>query len=115
MNTEAYWYYKDGRLGQHIIPPTDPSEVSFIKVTTTDIPYKRVQAEITQCIEGKYHKPEIIISKPYENAKDFREHITNHIKAILKIQRQITEWGIMEYRNKQQNKNNTRRGKNGRK
>ena len=114
MDSEAYWYYKDGRLGQHMIPPTDPSEVSFIKITTTDIPYRRVRAEIVQCIEGHYRKPVFIEFQPRETAKDFRERITTYIKSILKTQRSITEWGLTEYRKRQQKHLLTKRRRNGR-
>ena len=115
MDTEAYWYYINGHFGQHVTPPTDPSTISFIKVTTTDIPYRKVRAEITQCIEGHYHKPEIFESKPYESISEFRERVIKYIKSILKLQRSITEWGTLESRTHKKKKPVVKRYKRGRK
>lgn len=92
MNDEAYWYFKNGHLGQHIIPPVDPSTTSFITVRTRDIGYKKVRAELIPCIEGNYLQSKIFISEPYETQKNFRDRIEQDIKKFLLEQRRITDW-----------------------
>jgi len=92
MDSTAYWYYLNGRLKEHLIPPMDPSTVTFITIKTNDMGYKRVRAEVTLCVEGTYMKPKIFISDSYMTPKIFRDVIEEYVKEILTEQRRITDW-----------------------
>jgi hypothetical protein len=92
MEGEVYWYYLNGRLKQHLNPPSDPSSVTFATIRTHDIGYRRVQAEIILCIEGTYMKPKNFTSSPYDTPKQFRETVEEYVKKSLTDQRRITDW-----------------------
>jgi len=92
MEGEVYWYYLNGRLKQHITPPSDPSSITFITIRTHDLGYKKVQAEVILCIEGTYMKPKIFTSSPYDTPKQFREMVEEYVKKSLTEQRRITDW-----------------------
>lgn len=112
MNGELYWYYVDGRLRSHPNPPVDPSSITFITIRLSDIGYKKVRAEVIACIEGKYMKPEIFISSPYETPKQFREMVEEFVKKYLTEQRRITDWTDTKDRKKSNKKKSAvKRGK----
>jgi hypothetical protein len=112
MEGEIYWYYLDGRLKQHISPPIDPSTVTFITIRLSDIGYKKVRAEVIACVEGKYLKPKIFTSSPYDTPKQFREMVEEYVKKYLTEQRKITDWTDINYRKKMiNNKKPTKRRK----
>jgi hypothetical protein len=92
MNVDAYWYFVDGHLKRHMIPPVDPSTITFVMIRLTDIGYKKVRAEIIPCIEGKYLPSEFFTSNPYESPKNFGDRMENEIKKFLTEQRRITDW-----------------------
>lgn len=96
MDSESYWYYANGRVKSHMIPPTDPSTTSFIKLDLHDIGYGKVKATLTPCKEGKYLHPVTVYSESRESPRFFRERIEDIIKKNLQEQRQITEWGSQE-------------------
>ena len=103
MNDEVYWYYVNGRLSEHINPPTDPSSVTFALIRTRDIGYKKVRAEVILSIEGIYLKPKIFISESYYTPKEFRDVVEKYVKQALSEQRSITNWTESQSRKKRPN------------
>lgn len=104
MEGEVFWYYVDGKLKEHINPPSDPSSVTFAIIRTSDIGYKKVQAEVILSIEGVYQKPKIFTSASYYTPKQFREVVENYVKKSLIEQRGITNWTESKSRKHSKNK-----------
>jgi len=111
MDGTVYWYYLNGRLKEHIIPPMDPSSVTFATIKTTDTGYKQVRAEVTLCVEGTYMRPKIFISELYTTPKRFREIVEDYTKQIVGEQRRITDWTGPHNRVKNSKKSTTKRCK----
>lgn len=105
MNEIVYWYYENGKLKQHLSPPMDPSSTTFATIRIEDIGFKRVQAEITFCIEGKYSTPKFFTSLPNQIPHDLRNKVESYVKSELKEHRSITDWSAKE-RNKSKLKTN---------
>jgi hypothetical protein len=100
MEDESYWYYVNGKLKQHLNPPSDPSNVTFAHVKITDTGYAEYKAEITLCIEGKYIKPHVIASFQYKTPIKIRERAEIYVKDILKEHRTITDWNSTKFNKK---------------
>lgn len=103
MNETVYWYYENGKLKQHLSPPKDPSSTTFATIKTEDIGFKRVQAEITFCIEGIYSAPKFFTSLPNQIPQDFRNKVESYVKSELKEHRSITDWSTKERKSKSKN------------
>lgn len=92
MEEESYWYYVNGRLKQHLNPPSDPSNTTFAHVKITDIGFEIYKSEITLCVEGKYLKPKIITTLQYKTPMKIRERSEINVKEMLKEHRTISNW-----------------------
>jgi len=104
MDGNEYWYYLNGHLKDHIVPPKDPSSVTYITIRLKDIGYKIVEAEVILSKEGKIIKPsEFYTSEPYEPTRDFKKRVTDDVKETLIKLRGITNWTDKE----QYRKNNS--------
>jgi hypothetical protein len=102
MNEVVYWYYKDGKLKQHLSPPTDPANTTFATVRLEDIGFKQVQAEVTFCIEGKYSTPKFFKSFQNQLPQDLRNRVETYVKSELKEHRSITDWSTQERKKSKQ-------------
>ena len=111
MNKKVYWYYANGKLKEHIAPPTDPSSTTFAMILTEDIGFKQVQVEVVFCIEGQYSQPKFFKSLPNQLPKDLRERVENYVKDEDKNHRSITDWSTKERSPKKINKNKIKRCK----
>lgn len=109
MEGEVYWYYIDGKLKEHVNPPTDPSSITFAIIKTSDEGYKKVRAEVILSIEGMYMKPKIFISESHYTPSQFRNIIENYVKKALTEQRSITNWTTSQTRKRKTSNNKTKR------
>jgi hypothetical protein len=119
MDGNEYWYYLNGHLKDHIVPPKDPSSVTYITIRLKDIGYKIVEAEVILSIEGEYIKPSVFYtSLPYEPTRDFKKRVTDYVKKTLIKLRGIDNWTGEEQQYRENNSvksNKTKRCKcNGR-
>jgi hypothetical protein len=96
MNEEVYWYYDNGKLKQHLSPPSDPAGTTFATVRIKDIGFKQVRAEITFCVEGVYSIPKFFKSLPNQIPQDLRNKVENYVRSELKEHRSITDWSTKE-------------------
>jgi len=103
MNEVVYWYYKDGKLKQHLSPPTDPANTTFAIVKLEDIGFKQVQAEVTFCVEGKYSIPKFFKSLQNQLPRDLRNRVEIYVKSELKEHRSITDWSTQERKSNYKN------------
>jgi len=103
-------YFVEGHLKQHTFPPIDPSTTTFVTIRLHDTGDGRVRADIIPCVEGKYLKPDILVSLKYETAKNFRERVEKNVKNMLLSQRRITDWAT-QFRKKSKSKKSTKRKK----
>lgn len=109
MEGEVYWYYVDGKLKEHINPPTDPSSITFAIIRTSDVGYKKVRAEVILSIEGVYMKPKIFTSEKYYTPSQFRDVVEKYVKQALTEQRSITSWTTSQTRKHKKANHKTKR------
>lgn len=109
MNGTLYWYFRDGKVREHVFPPEDPADAPFVILTLRDIGRGVTIAETTTYIKNKPVSEEIFYSSAYESTPQFRLEVEKYIKNNLKSQRGITEWLSNESRKKKTIKSKTKR------
>lgn len=104
MDSTEYWYYVNGHLKGHIIPPKDISNTTYITIILKDIGYKIVEAEVILRVEGNYIKPSTFYTSiPHEPTRDFKKRVTNDVKKTLIKFRGIDNWGGEEQKYRRKN------------
>jgi hypothetical protein len=115
MNVTLYWYFRDGKVREHVFPPEDPADAPFIILTLRDVGRGITTASAVTYIKNKPVSEEEFSSSMYDSTHQFRLEVEKYIKNNLKSQRGITEWLSNEARKKKVVKSKIKRKTGGKK